>query len=184
MVGEPMRPDPDEKDWTWVMQRPCPDCGFDPTGVEPVSLPALIGTALSDWPAVLARPDAALRPAPQIWSPLEYACHVRDVLRLFAERLHLMLDRDTPTFANWDQDATAVSRRYWEQDPARVGADIATAGEAAAVAFGAVRADQWRRRGIRSNGSEFTVETLGVYFLHDLQHHQWDVRTTPPSSGH
>ena len=20
---------PDTKDWTWVMERPCPDCGFD-----------------------------------------------------------------------------------------------------------------------------------------------------------
>ena len=29
---------------------------------------------------------AATRPAPDVWSPLEYACHVRDVHRVFAER--------------------------------------------------------------------------------------------------
>ncbi len=178
-----MPPEPDDKDWTWVLKQPCPQCGFDPASVEPVSLPVLIGSALSDWPAVLAGPNVAVRPAPQIWSPLEYACHVRDVLSLFTERVQLMLDRDMPTFANWDQDATAISQRYWEQDPAQVSADIEAAGEGAAVAFGAVRADQWQRRGIRSNGSEFTVQTLGVYFLHDLVHHAWDVRPALPSSG-
>jgi len=31
------------------------------------------------------------------------------------------------------------------------------------------------RRGRRSDGSEFTVETLGQYHLHDVVHHLWDV---------
>ncbi len=51
-----------------------------------------------------------------MWSPLEYACHVRDVFPLFDERLVLMLAQDGPQYANWDQDATAVER-YAEQDP-------------------------------------------------------------------
>jgi hypothetical protein len=29
--------------------------------------------------------------------------------------------------------------------------------------------------GLRSDGSEFTVLTLGQYALHDLVHHLWDV---------
>ena len=40
----------------------------------------------------------------------------------------------------------------------------------------AVRDDQWGRTGLRSDGSEFTVLTLGQYFLHDLAHHLVDVR--------
>ena len=24
---------PDDKDWTWVVQRPCPECGYDAAGV-------------------------------------------------------------------------------------------------------------------------------------------------------
>ena len=69
---------------------------------------------------MLARPDAARRPEPSTWSPLEYACHVRDVCRLFEQRLRLMLTQDAPTFDNWDQDETAVADRYGEQDPATV----------------------------------------------------------------
>jgi hypothetical protein len=40
---------------------------------------------------------------------LEYACHVRDVHRIFAERLEAMLGQDTPRFTSWDQDVTAVA---------------------------------------------------------------------------
>ena len=36
--------------------------------------------------------------------------------------------------------------------------------------------DDWDRPGRRSNGSVFTVDTLGRYHLHDLVHHRWDVR--------
>ncbi|PVY29285.1 hypothetical protein C7458_10631 [Williamsia muralis] len=24
---------PDTKNWTWVLERPCPDCGFDPSEI-------------------------------------------------------------------------------------------------------------------------------------------------------
>ena len=58
---------------------------------------------------------------------------MRDVFRLFDRRLHLMLDEDDPTFANWDQDETAVADRYGEQDPATVvGDQLVAAAEAMA----------------------------------------------------
>ena len=39
--------------------------------------------------------------------------------------------------------------------------------------------DQWQRTGRRSNGSAFTVESIGRYHLHDVVHHLWDVSITP-----
>ena len=175
-MAEPQAPVPDDKDWTWTLLRPCPECGFDTTAIEPVAIPALVRDATSRWPDLLARPDATLRPAPTTWSPLEYACHVRDVHRIFRERLDLMLAEDDPAFANWDQDATAVVERYWEQDPAVVATEVTQTGEALADAYSKVGDDQWNRTGVRSNGSTFTVESLGRYLLHDLYHHVWDVR--------
>ena len=107
--------------------------------------------------------------------PLEYGCHVRDVYRIFDERLQLMLSEDDPRFTNWDQDETAVLRRYAEADPEEVAAEL----EAAATPFVArVRALQpadFSRTGTRSNGSELRVDTLVQYFLHDVVHHLWDV---------
>ena len=67
---------------------------------------------------LLQRTDVGVRPTPDIWSALEYACHVRDVFKLYDLRLHLMLDRDAPKFANWNQDVTAVEQRYGAQDAA------------------------------------------------------------------
>jgi hypothetical protein len=126
----------------------------------------------------LGEPDAANRPEPATWSVLEYACHVRDVCRLFAERLELMLTQDDPQFANWDQDATALADRYWAQRPAKVGTELRMTADAIADAFGTVQDDEWARTATRSNGSEFTIDTFARYFLHDVAHHAWDVSGT------
>ena len=87
------------------------------------------------WREPLPRPDAARRPRPDKWSPLEYGCHVRDVLRLYDYRLGLMLTEDDPLYPNWDQDETAIADRYDTQDPATVAAELAAAAEAMAARF-------------------------------------------------
>lgn len=169
--------EPDTKDWTWVLERPCHECGFDAAAVDLAAMTDLIRENTHGWSRALGSEDAAVRPAPDIWSPLEYACHVRDVHLLFDERLDLMLTRDNPTFADWDQDATAVEKVYAAQDPATVEVELIEAAGAAAGCYASVSGEQWGRRGRRSNGSVFTVETLGRYHLHDVVHHLHDVAT-------
>ncbi len=166
---------PDTKDWTWVLDRPCSDCGFEPSSQSLADLPRLFHDTAMAWSEVLGRADVAVRPSPDVWSPLEYACHVRDVHELFAERVRLMLAEDGPTFANWDQDATAVERDYGSQDPADVAVDLIEAAGTVADIYAAVPDEDRGRRGLRSNGDEFTVETLGTYHLHDVVHHLHDV---------
>jgi hypothetical protein len=167
--------EPDTKDWTWVLERPCPECGFAAAELAPTDIPARVDDAAGRWRAVLARPEVRLRPAPDVWSPLEYACHVRDVLTVFADRATAIRTQDGPTFANWDQDATAVAERYGEQDPALVAEQLAAAADRARAAFSDVPPGGWDRPGLRSNGSRFTLATLGQYFVHDVVHHLWDV---------
>ena len=180
------QPAPDTKDWTWVIHERCPECGFDPAELELGDVPDLA----RDYAAVLADAirgaGAAQRPAPGIWSPLEYACHVRDVCSIFLARLTRMLDEDDPVFANWDQDVTAVDDEYWTQRPGLVAGQLIAAADTIAAQFGDVHGPQWQRPGRRSNGSRFTVETFAVYFLHDLAHHAWDVSDRPPAAepGH
>src|ERR1700683_741425 len=95
---------PDTKDWTWVLQRPCPECGFDTSSFPVDQVPELILSNAASWHRVLTGPgDLRTRPAPGTWSPVEYGCHVRDVFRLFDRRLELMLSTDDPLFPNWDQ---------------------------------------------------------------------------------
>lgn len=101
---------------------------------------------------------------------------MRDVFRLFAERLDLMLTQDGPRYANWDQDATAIADDYASQSPEAVAVELTRAGAALADQFDAVEGDQWQRTGHRSDGAEFTVDTFARYFMHDPVHHLWDVR--------
>jgi hypothetical protein len=175
--------EPDTKDWTWVLTRPCPECGFDTRALGRSDIGPVIRTSATSWVALLADPPAPVRerPVPGVWSPLEYACHVRDVYRLYDERLRLMLSVDDAHFANWDQDAAAVADRYAEQDPATVSAELAVAGDALADAFDSIAAADdasWLRTGTRSDGALFTVETFGRYLVHDPVHHLHDAGVT------
>jgi hypothetical protein len=167
---------PDTKNWTWVLERPCPECGFDASTVEFRSVPAITRRNALEWMPVLERPDVRQRPDDGTWSPLEYAAHTRDVFRVFAGRLRLMLESDDPAFENWDQDATAVADRYGEQDPAVVAAELRDAADTLADAFERVPDSALDRTGRRSDGSVFTVLTLARYYVHDPVHHLWDVR--------
>ena len=167
---------PDTKDWTWVLRRPCPECGFDTQGFAVSAVPELTVANAAAWHRALTGPgDARTRPVPGKWSALEYGCHVRDVFRLYDQRLELMLSQDDPLFPNWDQDATAVAERYQDQDPAAVAAALSEAGQAIAGRFAGVTGDQWQRTGRRSDGASFTVETFARYFIHDPVHHLYDV---------
>lgn len=174
-MTDPATPTPDDKNWTWVLERACPDCGFDPAEHPRDRFGVEIRRLAATYRTLLAHGRAAERPSPEVWSALEYGCHVRDVFRLFGERLVLMLREDDPTFANWDQDATAVEDRYWTQDPAKVSYDLAVAAGLLADDFDRVDDDQWGRTGRRSDGASFTVESFGVYLLHDPIHHVHDI---------
>lgn len=167
---------PDTKNWTWVLERPCDDCGFDPAEVAFRDVPRIVRENAAAWPVELARPDPRTRPDDATWSPLEYGAHVRDVFRVFDTRLRLMLAEDAPTFANWDQDATALDDDYASQQPAVVADELVAAAAVVADAFEAVPDDRLDRTGLRSDGSAFTVDSLARYFVHDPVHHLHDVR--------
>jgi hypothetical protein len=166
---------PDEKNWTWVLERPCPECNFDGVAIDRMAVASLVRANAASWPTVLAHPAAALRPTDDRWSALEYGCHVRDVFRIYRFRLGLMLDHDGPSFPNWDQDASAVTDRYDEQDPATVAAEIISSAEALAERFDDVGDDDWDRTGFRSDGAVFTIDTFARYMIHDPIHHLVDV---------
>ncbi|PZE31148.1 DinB family protein [Curtobacterium sp. MCLR17_042] len=170
--------EPETKNWTWVIESACPECGYDGSAVTVRDVPGIIDENTAGWPDVLMRDDVRDRPDDHTWSPLEYGAHVRDVHRKMAERLELMLTEDAPTFPNWDQDATAVEDRYGEQDPAVVARELRESADRAARAFAAVPDEVLERTGLRSDGSALTVATLATYYAHDPVHHLWDVRRT------
>ncbi len=179
--AHPMPIEPDTKDWTWVLESRCEECGFDASTLPAAAVAQVLRGNVMAWrPLLLAddgtpRAGVAERPSDDRWSALEYACHVRDVFRLYDERLSLMLELDNPTFPNWDQDVSAVDDAYNAQDPAVVAGEVEESGRALARSFDAVDGDQWGRTGVRTDGAHFTVDTFARYFVHDPVHHVADV---------
>ena len=178
MTPSPRDPaiEPDTKDWTWVLARACPECGYDARAVPPHEIGERIRASAQPWPGVLDDQRAGVRPAAGVWSPLEYAAHVRDVHRVFGERVRSMLACDDPLFDDWDQDAAAVLGAYGAQHPATVAGELAAAAEQVGALYDSVTGEQWDRPGRRGNGSRFTTLTIARYHLHDAEHHLVDVR--------
>ena len=167
----------DTKDWTWILEQPCPECGFDGRRYPRAQYSAVVRDVGAGWQRVLSSDAARLRerPRPDCWSALEYGCHVRDVFAIFRQRIELMLATDGVAFADWDQDATAAEERYDLADPADVATTLAANADRMASVFAAVPEDAWSHHGVRSDGARFTVETIGRYLLHDPIHHLHDV---------
>ncbi|MGW9308635.1 DinB family protein [Saccharomonospora azurea] len=172
---------PDTKDWTWVLERRCAECGVDPRAARWAEVPVLLRSNAASWCDVLSA-GVRLRERPRAdrWSVLEYGCHVRDALRLLDRRLVLMLTEDDPVYDDWDQDRAAVDERYNEQEPSTVATDLSIAAERAATRLDGLADGALRRSGRRGDGTRFTVETLSRYILHDVVHHLHDV--TAPAS--
>ena len=169
---------PDTKDWTWVLERRCTECGFDSTAIDAREVAALVREQGETWAAILTSSDRArlrTRPTDDVWSPLEYACHVRDVFRIADRRVAIMLSDDNARFANWDQDATAVDDAYDAQDPAAVAAELRAAAADLARRLDGVDGGAWERSGARSDGARFTVASFARYVIHDPVHHLLDV---------
>ena len=174
--SETVQPQPDTKDWTWVLGRRCDQCGLSASDIKPEDFAQRAFVAAEEWVQILrSSPAVTARPQPEVWSPLEYGAHVRDVYRLFDARLVQMLTQDNPTFASWNQDETAINHRYSEQDPEVVADELEAAAQRFVARIQSLTPEQYSRGGIRSDGAEFTVATFLQYFLHDVIHHLWDV---------
>lgn len=199
---------PDTKDWTWTTQHRCQECAFDASGVAATELPGHLSALTAPWPEVLSHSEVRQRPEPTTWSPLEYGCHIHEVLDVFARRFELILAQDQPTLPTWDQDAASLEGDYARQDPLTIAEEIP--GRTAALLAVLARFDGdrgpasvqdpyekagtayetptllWGRGARRSDGAEFTSLSLARYLVHDLAHHLHDVGAgdrIPASSG-
>lgn len=171
-------PPPDTKDWTWVLERPCPECGFNSPEYGSDTFAFHVDGAAVFWHSLLTSGDASVsaRPEPTTWAPLEYACHLRDLLSVFDERFDQMLREDSPEFTDWSGDDAAVAGDYQSADPRAVAEELTANAAAVSLRLRLVQDDEWERVGVRGDGVRFTVDSLARYLLHELIHHEWDVR--------
>lgn len=157
----------------------CEECGFDYPAVAAADVPGRLGGFAGRYADALAAvPDIRHRPAPQVWSALEYTCHLRDVLRVQRERLDLALRVDEPEFVPMGRDELVVSAAYNRQDPAEVLDALAAAADLLGTAFAALGERELARTGYYPwpEPVRRTMLWLGRHTVHEGEHHLMDVR--------
>lgn len=164
---------PDTRDWTTVLEGGCGECGYQLH--DPTTTADRLRDALARWQQVLRRPDVADRPAPRIWSPLEYAGHCRDLIEVLGDRVEAMLTGDEPTYADFDGAAAVMEHGYWKADPGEVADRLEAATTRTVGVLDRVGPEDWERTGRRGDGYVFTIASLTRYIVHDVDHHLVDV---------
>jgi hypothetical protein len=159
----------------------CEECGFDFDAVTPESAPATIRDFGRRYRAPLTRllkgeDESVLcaRPAPDVWSAIEYAAHVRDVFALFDGRVAQIVVEDDPVLEVIDHDAAVRDGGYRDLGPLTVADELATSADALATRLESLTPDQWKRAGTRA-GERRTVLDVAQRAAHEGNHHLLDV---------
>ncbi|MCU1371022.1 MAG: hypothetical protein JWO77_2216 [Ilumatobacteraceae bacterium] len=150
-------------------------CGFVFDDVSPATIgPTLRANALG-WAERLVGDNTLLRtrPAPEVWSPLEYGAHTRDVLLNIRDRVLLALLEDHPTFAPIHREERLAVARYEHEpvqqviDGIRLGADLL------AWLLDGLGPEAWGRTGVYA-GVDRDVTWIARQALHEATHHLGD----------
>ncbi|MCB1016473.1 MAG: DinB family protein [Acidimicrobiales bacterium] len=169
---------PDDRNWFATVQEPCRECGYDAGSVPRDALADAVRALGDEWRSgfAVSAPSITERPSRTTWSALEYACHTRDVLSVFANRVSLTLVEDEPELGWWDHEAAALDEGYNEQDPAAVLADLDLNADRLARVLATVPDEGWERAGTRRGAERFTVADMARFCLHEAHHHLRDAR--------
>jgi hypothetical protein len=167
---------------------PCAECQYDYAPLDHCEIIAAVTSLADKHRQVLAsvpRWELSQRSNPATWSPLEYSCHVRDVLLVQRERVMAAQAQDRPEFEPMRRDERAIEERYNEQDPLAVAVDITTAAGLLADELTALDEQGWRRAGIYPwpAPQTRTVEWVTKWTAHELAHHLFDIHRLIGSPG-
>jgi hypothetical protein len=164
--------------WEWVriQSDPCPQCGLD-LAARPVGALGAAGVeAANAWGRFLVTADgAALRrhPAPGVWSPLQYGLHVRDMYRVFGDRIQVAVAEDDPRVA-WFDPGEDEWRRYDTVDQRAAASAIEGQGVRLAAILDGLGPGDWDRTARRDGVDRFTVAGLACFAVHEAHHHLLD----------
>lgn len=155
----------------------CAECGFDWEGDADAVVDEVAALAPRFISAIVELDEEELRarPAPGVWSALEYLVHMRDVVLFYGNRIARVLNEDRPQFESRNFGALAEIERYNDQDPASVASELRAAGAEVAATLVRLAPEQWSRCGIRTMGGDVSLLMLGRRLAHESVHHALDI---------
>ena len=132
--------------------------------------------------------DAVLRtnPEPGVFSPLQYGAHVRDILRVYGDRVQLALAQDNPTFPQFSP-GDDIWESYNRVGAEELAADLEAQAQRLATILGGLEPTDWDRTLVRDGGKDgvftFTIAGQACYAVHEAYHHLLDANGTLPPGG-
>ncbi len=158
----------------------CEECGFGYALAKAPDVASSIITGVAEFAAVLSDSDADVqtRRVRTQWSPLEYGCHLRDVLLVQRERVLAARRRDRPSFESMGRDERVDHDGYAEQDPGDVARQLSVAAQLFTNVLGRLSPDDWDRTMMYNypRPSERSLRWVAVHTLHEVSHHLLDAR--------
>jgi uncharacterized damage-inducible protein DinB len=120
------------------------------------------------------------RPRPDVWSALEYAGHLVDVVAVQCDRLDEALVVEKPDWASAGITDRIDNDRYNERAAAQVRTGLASAVDRLASAFEGLDAAALTRTGIYNwpVRAERTLAWLGRHTIHEMRHHLGDIASS------
>ena len=163
------------------MQQRCEECGYTYNLAAANEAGDDIRAGVAELARLLTatgRTTLAQRTAPELWSPLEYGCHVRDVLLTQRERVLLARRVDVPDAVPMGRDQRVGHEGYAQQDPVEVAEEVTMAARLLANVLGRLDAADWELRLVYNwpQRTERTLRWVAAHTLHEVRHHLLDMR--------
>jgi hypothetical protein len=163
----------------WVTDQ-CVDCGFVYDLSQSGRVACDIRERVADVVAILRDRNVDLRSRrqPGVWSPLEYGCHLRDMLLVQRERALAARRVDRPDCPPSGRDERAIHDGYAEQDPEDVARQLADAAQLFGNVLARLAADDWDRAVVYHypQTRERSLRWVALHTLHEARHHLLDIR--------
>jgi hypothetical protein len=159
----------------------CVQCGFeyDLTRARDAGPAILAATAeLAGLLLIESAADLRARRRPEVWSPLEYGCHVRDVLLVQRERVLLARRAERPSLVPMGREERVDHDGYADQHPEDVAREVSDAARLFANVLSRLGAGDWDRGVVYPypEPSERPLSWMALHTLHEVRHHLGDVR--------
>lgn len=157
----------------------CDECGFSYDLAAAWDAAQAITSGAAEIAALLkGDQDVRTRREPEVWSPLEYGCHVRDVLLVQRERVLAAQWTELLDCAPMGRDERVALDGYAEQNPIDVARQLVDAALLISNDLERLDDDTWDRRVIYNypERSEVTLRWVALNTVHEVRHHGMDVR--------
>ena len=172
------------------MEQTCSECDFDASDSPPREVSAAlpqVARAICESVRAIDQQTIRRRPAPEVWSPLEYVGHLRESMAFHRWLIEKALTEDNPAIPMVDPDASVAAAGYASADSAdlvaqferriqRLCAGLSDLGEPAV------------QRTLTLGGDQLSVGLIARSAWHECHHHLGDIRKIsgldpPPSAA-